>query len=70
MFAGGLHGTAGGNAASDSTGYISPINLVTLDKTTTYEYSYNLIVGTLDQIRDFASRMEVSSCSGNWTAFE
>jgi hypothetical protein len=70
LFAGGLHGTAGGNAASDSTGYISPINLVTLDKTTTYEYSYNLIVGTLDQIRDFASRMEVSSCSGNWTAFE
>jgi hypothetical protein len=58
LFAGGFSGTPGGDTYSASTGYISPLCVVKLDKDTVYEYDYHLVLGSLDEIRAFAYRME------------
>jgi hypothetical protein len=50
-FNGGFYGRIGGDATSASTCYLSPIAAATLDKTSLYEYSYSLIVGSLGEIR-------------------
>ncbi|KHJ39515.1 hypothetical protein PBAC_00220 [Pedobacter glucosidilyticus] len=53
-FVGGYNGTQGGGATSSSTGYMSPLRTETIGKNAVYEYEYDLIVGTLTQIRAFA----------------
>ncbi|HET8830410.1 MAG TPA: hypothetical protein VFM79_13775, partial [Pelobium sp.] len=53
-FIGGYSGSAGGGANSSSTGYMSPLRTETLGKNTVYQYEYDLILGTLDEIRSFA----------------
>jgi hypothetical protein len=50
-FLGGLYGSPTGGSASGNTCYLSPLEVVPLDKTSTYEYDYWLIVGTIDEIR-------------------
>ena len=52
-FVGGFNGTFGGSSSTSSTEYIAPISIATLNKTSVYSYNYDLIVGTLDQIRSF-----------------
>ncbi len=58
LFTGGFHGTPGGGPYDDSTGYISPLRTVALDKDTIFEYEYDLIVGTLRDIRTFVYHAE------------
>ncbi|MCA9440766.1 MAG: hypothetical protein KC964_08175, partial [Candidatus Omnitrophica bacterium] len=53
QFVGGFYGSPGGLAHDDSTGYIAPIRTEMLDKNTVYEYEYDLIVGTVHDIREF-----------------
>jgi len=53
-FVGGFHGEPPGETGDACTGYISPLRTVTLEKDSTFEYDYTLIVGTLDAIRGFA----------------
>jgi hypothetical protein len=50
-FLGGLYGTASGDTRSSNTCYLAPTELVPLDKTSTFEYDYWLVVGSVDQIR-------------------
>jgi hypothetical protein len=53
-FNGGLYGSPGGNSTSVRTCHLAPLEVAPLDKTSTYEYSYWLTVGTIDQIRQEA----------------
>lgn len=50
-FAGGLNGNPSGGSSSFDTCYLSPIEGVPLDKTSTFEYDYWLMIGTINQIR-------------------
>ncbi len=53
-FKGGFHGTPNtGMYWEDSTGYISPLHQEVLDHNITYEYEYDLILGTLAEIRQW-----------------
>lgn len=54
LFCGGYHGTPGGESTDGSTGYISPLLTVKLEKSSVFEYEYTLIIGSLQEIRDFA----------------
>jgi len=65
MFVGGFHDKPGGDAHKNSTGYISPLCTATLDKNTVYNYEYDLIVGTLDQIRAFVYSREGHDYEGS-----
>jgi len=65
MFVGGFHDKPGGDAHRNSTGYISPLHTETLDKDTVYDYEYDLIVGTLEEIRAFAYKREGHNYSGD-----
>ena len=54
-FLGGFAGTPGsGGPADDPTGYIAPFAQEVLDTNIEYTYSYSLVLGTLQQIRDWA----------------
>jgi hypothetical protein len=48
---GGLYGSPDGTSTSSDTCYLGPREKVPLDKTSTFEYDYWLILGTVDQIR-------------------
>lgn len=50
---GGLAGTVGGGPRDGSTAYISPLRVIALDRTSVFEYEYDLIVGTLNEIRQY-----------------
>ncbi len=50
-FLGGLNGSASGTTTSSNTCYLAPIEAAPLDKTSTFDYDYWLVVGTIDQIR-------------------
>ena len=53
-FVGGFLGTPGaGGPHDDPTGYIAPIKDEILDTNIVYSYSYDLILGTVSQIRDW-----------------
>jgi hypothetical protein len=55
-FIGGFHGTAGvGGPFDDSTGYISPVRPELLDWNIVYEYDFALVLGTVDDIRAYAT---------------
>jgi hypothetical protein len=53
-FIGGLYGSPTGGSASGNTCYLSPLEVAPLDKTSTYEYDYWLMVGTVEEIRQEA----------------
>jgi hypothetical protein len=50
-FIGGLYGSPSGGSTSGNTCYLSPLEVAPLDKTSTYQYDYWLMVGTIDEIR-------------------
>ncbi|MCL5269028.1 MAG: hypothetical protein M1457_00370 [bacterium] len=52
-FIGGLAGSPYGGPNDGSTAYISPIRNAVLARDSVYEYDYDLIVGTLEQIRQY-----------------
>jgi hypothetical protein len=53
-FVGGFAGTPGsGGPNDDPTGYISPTHVEILDTNIEYTYTYQLILGTLQEIRDW-----------------
>ena len=55
LFIGGFAGKEGAGGTNDSpTGYIAPLHTEILDHNITYEYSYTLILGSLEEIRDYA----------------
>jgi hypothetical protein len=58
LFTGGFHGKVGGEEFDDSTGYVSPLRTVALEKRDRFSYEYDLIVGTVDEIRAFAYAAE------------
>ena len=58
LFTGGFHGSRGGGEFDNSTGYISPLRTVALEKRDSFTYEYYLIVGTLDEIRAAAYAAE------------
>jgi hypothetical protein len=51
FFLGGLFGDPAGGSTSYDTCYVGPGEVVPLDKTSTFEYDYWLIMGTIGQIR-------------------
>jgi len=54
VFAGGLHGAPGGGSRDMSTCYVAPLESATLGKDTVYDYDYDLVLGTVEQIREHA----------------
>jgi hypothetical protein len=58
VFTGGGYSSAGnpctGGATDNNTGYIGPTHIEVLDYNIVYEYDFNLIVGTLTSIRNWA----------------
>jgi hypothetical protein len=58
FFTGGFHGTPGGSEFDASTGYVSPLRKVALEKQDSLAYEYDLIVGTVDEIRAFVYAAE------------
>lgn len=53
-FVGGFAGTPGsGGPNDDPTGYVSPLHVEVLDSSIEYTYTYHLILGTLQGIRDW-----------------
>lgn len=56
-FTGGFAGTPGAGGPKDGpTGYIAPTRQEILDRNIEYEYDYTLIVGNLEEIRDYVYR--------------
>jgi len=51
LFVGGLYGSCGGSEFSLSTTYLSPLRTISLEKRSTLEYEYDIIVGSHDEIR-------------------
>ncbi len=57
-FVGGFYGKPGQGGPKDNpTGYIAPIRNEILDHNIQYEYRYTLIVGSLQEIRDYVYRV-------------
>jgi len=53
-FSGGFNARPGAGGPGDNpTGYLSPLQLEILDNTIEYDFSYVLILGSLDEIRDY-----------------
>ena len=50
-FLAGRAGEPGGEARDGSTSYIAPVKRAVLRKNSVYEYQYDIIIGTLDEIR-------------------
>ena len=51
-FLAGLSGVVGKEASDGSTSYIAPVKKAVLYKTSVYEYSYYILIGTLDEMRN------------------
>ncbi|MDA0347194.1 MAG: hypothetical protein O3C43_08670 [Verrucomicrobia bacterium] len=75
-FLGGFHGKPGMGGPKDGpTGYIAPLHDDILDHNIQYEYSYQLIAGTIEEIRDYVygnssgpvKRFDFSSDRQHWT---
>ena len=57
-FLAGLAGKIGGESFNSSTSYIAPTKKAMLTKNSVYEYDYNVIVGTLAEIRTAVYKMQ------------
>jgi hypothetical protein len=53
LMVGGQVGAAGGGEYSSATKYMSPLRAMAFGKTDSFEHSYDLIVGTVDEIRSY-----------------
>ena len=63
LFAGGFAGTPGsGGPTSSSTGYMTPLHTEILDSNIAYTYSYQLILGTLTEIRNWVYAQPRPGC--------
>lgn len=61
---GGFAGEPGAGGPADApAGYLSPLRKATLGKDTVFEYEYDLIVGTLDEIRAWVYAKQGSGAS-------
>ena len=60
----GLSGVSGQEATSGSTNYIAPYHLDTLLKNCVFEYSYDLIIGSLDEIRTAVYQLHNNALTG------
>jgi hypothetical protein len=67
QFLAGRYGRAGGESTSPYTGYIAPLRVEALMKNYVSEYSYYLIVGTLDEIRAKIYQIHNSLTTSNTT---
>jgi hypothetical protein len=56
-FIAGMAGSPGGQALDNSTSYIAPVKQVILNKNSVYEYNYDIIIGTVDQIRQYVYKV-------------
>jgi hypothetical protein len=56
-FFAGISGTPGREASDGSTAYIAPVKYESLDKNSTYQYEYYVIVGSLEEIRSTVYRL-------------
>lgn len=67
LFIGGFAGKEGKGGTHDSpTGYIAPLHTEILDHNITYEFTYTLILGSLDEIRAHAAERGKDAALPNW----
>ena len=66
LFVGGFSGSFGGGATSVSTSYMSPLITLALKKNDVFEYEYDLILGILNQIRDYVYANNKLNQTTNW----
>ncbi len=67
LFIGGFAGQEGKGGTHDSpTGYIAPLHTEILDHDITYEYHYALILGSLDEIRDYSVKRGKGATLPDW----
>jgi len=67
LFIGGFAGKEGSGGTNDSpTGYIAPLHTEILDHNIIYEYSYTLILGSLDDIRGYAVKQGKDAKLPDW----
>lgn len=67
-FSGGFAGKPKGQGGEhdSQTGYVSPLGWEILDHNITYEYSYALVVGSVKEIRDWATRHAKPPAAPAW----
>jgi len=68
-FLAGMTGSAGGESMSSSTSYISPVALSSLMKNSVYEFEYQLIIGSLGEIRNSVYSLHDQGPFGNTVIF-
>jgi len=62
QFLGGFAGTPGSGGPTDThTGYVTPLSHEILDHNIKYQYSYTLIVGSVEQIRNYVYKNRTSA---------
>lgn len=66
LFVGGFSGTPGGGATHVSTGYMSPLITLALGPNEVFEYDYELILGTLDEIRNYVYENNELNQTTHW----
>ena len=67
LFTGGFAGAPGSGGTEDSpTGYLAPLRTEILDADIVYDYQYDLILGTLDEIRAHVSRRSAGRPLPSW----
>ena len=67
LFIGGFKGKEGEGGTNDNpTGYIAPRHTEILDHDITYDYRYALILGSLDEIRDYAVQRGKAAGLPDW----
>ena len=67
LFIGGFAGREGrGGTHDNSTGYLAPLHTEILDHNITYEYDYTLILGSLSEIRAYASKQGQGAPPPHW----
>jgi len=71
IFVGGRAGDPGGGEFDFATTYLAPLRTLRLDKNTTLEWGYDLIVGTLAQIRSFVYQDFLGETeAGEWDGYQ
>ena len=68
-FLAGMTGSVGGESMSSSTSYISPVALSSLMKNSVYEFEYQLIIGSLSEIRNSVYSLHDKGPFGNNVIF-
>ena len=67
MFIGGFAGEEGVGGTTDTpTGYMAPLQTEILDHDIVYTYNYSLILGSVDEIRDYAVEQSEKAKTPDW----